>query len=90
MRVATEKRVQTAFRFRPSLIARIKREAGKVNLSVNSYVEKVLEKETELDWPVLPPDFKISDELKAIQCCIAMPSKEEIEADPRLKHILGL
>ena len=90
MRTATEKRVQTAFRFRPSLIARIKREAGKQNLSVNSYVEKVLERETELDWPVLPPDFDISDELKAMQCSIAMPSKEEIEADPRLAHILGV
>lgn len=46
----------------------------------------------EPEWPVLPPDFKVSEEIKMMQCIPAdwkKPSKEELDNDPRLAHILG-
>lgn len=46
----------------------------------------------EPEWPVLPPDFKVSEDIKMMQCIPAdwkKPSKEELDNDPRLAHILG-
>lgn len=88
MSVAIENKVQTAFRFPPSLISRIKRAAAKERISVNRFVETVLERATEPDWPSLPPDFEISQEISSMACCSGMPSKEDIESDARLSHIL--
>ena len=86
----TEKRVQTAFRFRPDLIVRIKREAAMRKCSVNTYVEHILEKATEPDWPALPDIKDIDNYLDTTFCCSGMLSPEEIEADPRLSHILAV
>ncbi len=85
----SEARVQTAFRFRPSLIAKLKREAEKQHVSLNSYVESILEKHVELEWPRIPADFKVSDIVLSMNGSIPMPSKEELEDDPRMAHILG-
>ena len=84
-------RVQTAFRLSPELLARIKREARKENISVNRFVERTLEKATELVFPKLPPDFKVDEELLRLAkaASIPMPSEEEGKNDPRLAHILG-
>lgn len=43
----------------------------------------------ELDWPIIPKDYKFKDTLSETRCCLGMPSSEEIEADPRMAHILG-
>lgn len=46
----------------------------------------------EPEWPVLPPDFKVLEDIKMMQCIPAdweTPSKEELDKDPRLAHILG-
>ena len=88
MSATVENKVQTAFRFPPSLISKIKRAAAKESVSVNRFVESVLERATGPDWPQLPPDFEISKEIRSMACCTGMPSKEEIESDPRLSHIL--
>ena len=90
MRASTENRVQTAFRLPESLISRLKRKAAKEGISVNSFVERTLDKATELDWPAIPKGYILEDNLSETQCCLGMPSKEEIEADPRMAHILGL
>ena len=84
-------RVQTAFRLTPELLARVKREARKEGVSVNRFVERTLEKATELVFPKLPPDFKVDEELLRLAKAarIPMPSEEEIKNDPRLAHILG-
>lgn len=87
--IATERKVQTAFRLNPSLISRLKRQAEKENKSLNAFVESTLEKSVELEWPKLPKDMKISPEILAMQCNVPMPSKEELEADPKLARILG-
>ena len=84
----TEK-VSTIIRLRPELLARAKRRARQSNLSFNAFVEKVLDCNCELEWPILPPDFKVSDEILNMACISAdwKPTKEELEADPRLAHI---
>ena len=71
-------------------MAQAKRRAKKEKLSFNAYVEKVLDRETRLEWPVLPPDYKVSEEILQMSGCIPTewkPSKEELENDPRLAHI---
>ena len=87
----SEARVQTAFRLRPSLIAKLKREAEKEHESLNSYVESILEKHVELEWPQITADFKVSDEVLSLACIKGWqePTQEELDADPRLAHILG-
>lgn len=84
-------RVQTAFRLTPELLARVKREARKEGISVNRFVERTLEKATELVFPKLPPDFKVDEDLLRLAKAarIPMPSEEEIKNDSRLAHILG-
>lgn len=84
-------RVQTAFRLTPELLARVKREARKEGISVNRFVERTLEKATELVFPKLPPDFKIDEEwLQLIEAVnLPLPTEQEIKEDPRLAHILG-
>ena len=81
-------RIQTAFRFTPELLTRIRHSARKVGLSVNRYVEQVLERSTELVFPKLPEDFEIPLDLLQSAGCIPAPSEEEMKNDPRLAHIL--
>jgi hypothetical protein len=41
-----------------------------------------------VEWPVLPPDFQISEEVRSFQIMDwKEPTKEELEADPKLAHI---
>lgn len=83
-------RESALIRLRPDLMARAKRQAKQEHLSFNAFVEKTLEKVVEPEWPVLPPDFKVSDEILSFQIKgWVEPTKEELEVDPRLAHILG-
>lgn len=83
-------RVQTAFRLPPDLIARVKYHARRENLSVNSYVERVLEKATALVFPTMPPELKPDDELLAFAGKIHLKpfTKEQLDADPRLAYLV--
>ena len=87
--MATTTRIQTAFRFTPELLARIRHSARKENLSVNTYVERVLDKATTLIFPKLPQDFEIPEELLQSAGCIPAPTEQELKNDPRLAHALG-
>lgn len=82
-------RESALIRLRPELMARAKRQAKAAHLSFNAFVEKVLEGAVEPEWPVLPPDYKISDEVRNLACIRPdwKPTEEELEADPRLAHI---
>lgn len=94
MNAVTERKsasIQTAFRLPEDLLARVKREAKRRGTSVNAFVIDVLDKETEVEWPKLPKDYAISQEILDLQCVKNWkePTKEELEEDPRLAAILG-
>ena len=81
-------RESALIRLKPELMARAKRQAKVLHISFNAFVEKTLERAVEPEWPVLPPDFKVSDEILSFRIKDwKEPTKEELEADPRLAHI---
>ena len=81
-------RTQTVIRLRPEVMARVKRKARQEGRSFNSYVESILEKSTGIEWPTIPKDFKVSDEILNMRCFrLEKPSKEELEADPKLAYL---
>ena len=81
-------RESALIRLRPELMARAKRQAKAQHISFNAFVEKTLERAVEPEWPVLPPDFKVSEEILSFKIeNWKEPTKEELEADPRLAHI---
>ncbi|MBQ7709387.1 MAG: toxin-antitoxin system HicB family antitoxin [Bacteroidales bacterium] len=84
-------RESALIRLRPELMARAKRQAKAEHISFNAFVEKTIARAVEPEWPVLPKDFKVSEEILGMACVPAgwAPSKEELEADPRLAHIWG-
>jgi len=67
------------------------KKAEKEHESLNSYVESILEKHVELEWPQITADFKVPDEVLSLACIKGWqePTQEELDADPRLAHILG-
>ena len=82
-------RESALIRLRPELMARAKRQAKTEHLSFNAFVEKTLERAIEPEWPTLPADYKISDEILRMNGRVPMPSEERKQADSRLKHILA-
>ncbi len=82
-------RESALIRLRPELMARAKRQAKKEHLSFNAFVEKTLARAVEPEWPILPPDFKVSEEIRSLTCILGnwRPTQEELDADPRLAHI---
>ena len=67
--------VQTAFRFTPDLVERLKRRARRERTSVNAYVEKVLEKDLGTD----------EDRYEALYREIA---KVKLQKNPALKEYI--
>ena len=86
----TSERVQTILRLSPSLMEKVRRQDRGQGRSVNSYVEHLLEADCMSEFPHIGPDYQVSDEIRSLACCSAMPSPETISADPRLAGILGL
>lgn len=81
-------RIQTVLRLSPELMARVKRKARRQNKSFNSYVEEILDRETALEVPVLPPDFEVSEEIRSLGCCkLVAPSEEDLANDPKLAYL---
>lgn len=82
-------RESALIRLRPELMARAKRQAKAAHMSFNAFVEKTLESAVEPEWPLLPPDYAVSEEIKNLTCIRQdwKPTQEELEADPRLAHI---
>ncbi len=89
MRTPTQK-VQTGIRLTPELMERVKRSAKRENRSFNSYVEYVLERATEPVFPTIGPDFKVSNEILALQGSVRFkhPSQKELDADPKLAYLV--
>ena len=89
----TSKKIQTAFRIDENLLRRAKIRAKKEDRSLNSLVEEALERmvPAELVWPKV----KIPDEIPPDVLALRLPgqlhfSEEEIAADYRLAHTLGV
>ncbi len=81
-------RVQTIVRLRPDLLARVKRAAKRENRSVNSFIEQTLDKATGLEFPKLPPDFEVSDEILGLACLeLPNPTQEELDNDPKYAYL---
>lgn len=85
----TTQRTQTVLRLPEELFARVKRRARNEHKSFNSYVEHILDKETELAFPKLDPDYKISDEILSLRGPgFKRPPQEVIDADPKLAYLV--
>ena len=84
-------KIQTAFRFPPELLEKMKKMAKRNGQSLNAYVESLFERETRIKLPKLPKDYKVSEDILALRCTghWVEPTREELEADPRLAHALG-
>lgn len=83
-------RIQTGLRFRPSLIAKLKSKAKRSNKSFNRYVEDILEREVEDEFPKLNrEDFLRNNEFLSFGKMIPEFTREQIDANPVLAHILG-
>ena len=82
-------RIQTAFRFPPELLEKMKKRAKRNGQSLNAYAETLFERDTHLELPKLPEDFKVSDEILQMNGCIkwGKPTKEELAADPKLAYL---
>lgn len=84
-------RIQTAFRLPPELLERMKKAAKRNGLSLNAYAENLFERDTRIRLPKLPKDYTVSEDILALRCTghWVEPTREELEADPRLAHALG-
>jgi hypothetical protein len=81
-------RIQTAFRLKPELLSRLKRQAEKQNKSLNAYVEDILERKTRVEWPKLPKDYTASPEdLFSFKGQIPSPTEEMLKIDPKLAYL---
>ena len=82
-------RTQTVIRLRPEVMERVKYRAKGHNMSVNAYVESILDEATRAPIPKLPTDFKISPVIEKLSGIIPAPTKEMLESDDRLAYILS-
>ena len=81
-------RVQTILRLPPDLMARVKRASKRDKCSVNSFIEHALDKATGLEFPKLPADFKVSDEILNLACFkLPKPTQEELDNDPKYAYL---
>jgi predicted DNA-binding protein len=91
--------VQTAFRFSPELVSRLKRRARLERKSINAYVEEAVQKALdsgEDKYALLEAELKeikvpqvISPEIQALSAFKVEFTPEELTADDRLTYILG-
>ena len=81
---------QTGIRLPEEMIQSLKRKARREGLSFNAYVEMVLEKDLKYEIPYIDPNMEIDPEFLNMFGSAPHYTQEEIDADPRLQHILGL
>ena len=90
IKMSQERRIQTVLRLPESLYFRVKLHAERDGRSFNNYVETLLAKATDMDWPKIPKeDLVISEEILNL-----VPksgnrrkfTKEELEKDPKLAY----
>ena len=79
-------RVATIIRLRPDTMARVKRKAKQEGRSLNAYVEHILERQTEVVFPEIK-NGDISREILNLGGCIAAPTRETLDNDPKLAYL---
>lgn len=84
----TVSRQQMIIRLQPRIMEKVKYMAKKEKLSVNAYVEKVLDEATLAKIPKLPKDFQIDPVIASYSNVMREFTQEELDADPRLAHIM--
>ena len=87
--MSQERRIQTVLRLPESLYFRVKLYAERDGRSFNSYVEKILSIDTDMDWPKIPEDFEIPEEIRNLVPKSGNGRKftrEELEKDPKLAY----
>lgn len=81
-------RIQTVLRLPPELMDRVRRNARKQKCSFNSYVEQILDKATEPQFPSIPDDFQVGAEVAGMgRFNYVEPSADELNADPKLAYL---
>ncbi len=81
-------RIQTAFRFPPELLDRMKRMAIRKQISLNQLVEQTMDRETRLELPSVSMGPHIVEEIKQLHCLkLTRPTDEEFAADPKLEYL---
>ena len=86
----TQVQKQTGIRLPENLIIKLKKKAKNHGLSFNAYVQHVLTKDVNSDIPYIDPNKEIDPSLLSMAGTVIMPSKEELESDPRLAAAFGL
>lgn len=95
----TGRTVQTAFRFKPELVARLKMKARREQKSVNAYVEQLIERDLEKDedrYEALYRELgkiklskKISPKIVALSRFAVEFTEEDLKNDEKLAYILS-
>ena len=89
--MSSEQRIQTVLRLPKHVYYRVKLYAEREGRSFNNYVETLLAKATDMDWPTIPKeDLVVSEEILNL-----VPksgnrrkfTKEELENDPKLSYL---
>ena len=86
----TQVHKQTGIRLPENLIIKLKKKAKNQGISFNAYVEHVLSKDVKDDIPYIDPNEEISQDLLSMAGTIDVPSRKELESDPRLAAAFGL
>lgn len=80
-------RVQTVIRFREDVLNRARYKAKQQNMSLNAYLEHVVEEAVKPQIPKLPKDFKIIPAVERLSGIMPAPTQEQLAADDRLAYI---
>ena len=86
----TQTQKQTGIRLPENLIIQLKKKARSRGISFNAYVQHVLTEDVNSDIPYIDPNDEISPSLLSMAGTISVPSREELESDPRLASAFGL
>ena len=81
---------QTEIWLPENLIIQLKKKARSRGISFNAYVQHVLTEDVNSDIPYIDPNDEISPSLLSMAGTITVPSREELESDPRLTSAFGI
>lgn len=80
-------RVQTVIRFREDVLNRARYKAKQQSMSLNAYLEHVVEEAVKPQIPKLPKDSKIIPAVERLSGIMPAPTQEQLAADDRLAYI---
>ena len=87
--MSTQTQRQTGIRLPENLIIQLKKKARSHGVSFNAYVQQVLTEDVNSDIPYIDPNDEIDPSLLSMAGTLTVPSREELESDPRLAAAFG-